>query len=486
MKKQINYYDSYNLPGDSLPQKQIEWMIWYSAVPERIANYYDEFLNTFSPRGGAANVKFWGNQNTEQNNEFVHLPIASDIAKMSANLLFSEPPEINFDTDNDRVQDTLKENKFGERIIHAAEIASAAGGVYLKADINDTQSEYPIITIRYPDCTIPSFRSNGDLESVAFHRLISEGKKQYRLYEKRYLDDGLRVEFELKKVKDGVDGDTVSLESTDQTSGLKNAYYPGFDSLGVQYIPNMLPNNQFPKSSEGVSDYAGCITLMDALDEAWTSWINDVTLGQGRALVDQEILDMEDGKFRFDPYKRVIMKADMSAANMGDGYKPIEKLQFAIRAQEHLTTCQNLTAQIIGLSGYSPQSFGMEIEGRAESGTALRIRERKSMLTKQKKQRYWMYGLQEFLYDMQRIDVESRLSSSYDPQRPSISFGDSEVRDPKEQSETIRNLDQARAVSTFMKVSLQNPDWDEDQIDEEVERINSEQGSAIPDPFSGG
>src|SRR5690554_710725 len=113
------------------------------------------------------------------------------------------------------------------------------------------------------------------------------------------------------------------------------------------------------------------------------------------------------------------MQVDMASAKMGEGHKPIESVQFDIRADDHLKTCQALTEQIISLSGYSPQSFGMDIQGRAESGTALRIRERKSMLTKQKKSRYWMHGLQDFLTQMQEIDVRSGLSGSYEIKTPS-------------------------------------------------------------------
>ncbi len=484
MQKHINYYESYNLAGDNLQQRQIEWMIWYSGVPERIANYYDEFLNTFSPRGGAQNVKFWGNQNSEQNNDFVHLPIAGDVAAVSANLLFSEPPEI--ETTQTRLEEALEENKFGQRIVHAAEISAAAGGVYLKVDTDQSQSEYPIVSIRYPDSAIPEFMPNGDLKAIKFHRVFVEEDKMYRLYEERKIDNGLKVEFVLRRVKDGKDGKRVNLNETEETKNLKPAYYPNYDRLGVVYIPNMLPNKQFPKSHEGISDYASCISLMDSLDEAWTSWVNDVTLGQGRVFVDKEILTMENEKFRFDPYQRVLMKVDMSSANMGDGTnKPIESVQFDIRADDHLKTCQSLTEQIISLSGYSPQSFGMDINGQAESGTALRIRERKSMLTKQKKSRYWMYGIQDFLTQMQEIDIRSNLSGSYNVETPSVVLADSVVRDPREVSETIRNLSMAEAISTYAKVKRANEDWTEEQIEEEVKKIQQERGMPLPEEMGG-
>ena len=87
---------------------------------------------------------------------------------------------------------------------------------------------------------------------------------------------------------------------------------------------------------------------------------------------------------------------------------------------------------------------------------------------------------------MQEIDVMSRLSTSYEAQRPSVSLADSVVKDPKEVSETIRNLDQARAVSQYMKVKLWNEDWTDEQIEEEVKRIREDESTELPDPFSVG
>lgn len=50
---------------------------------------------------------------------------------------------------------------------------------------------------------------------------------------------------------------------------------------------------------------------------------------------------------------------------------------------------------------------------------------------------------------------------------------------------SVRDSKQAGAMSTFRAVQLLNPEYSEDEILEEVNRINSEQGASIPDPFSG-
>src|SRR5690606_6109495 len=129
--------------------------------------------------------------------------------------------------------------------------------------------------------------------------------------------------------------------------------------------------------------------------------------------------------------------------------------------------------------GYSPQTFGFDIQGRAESGTALRIRERKSLLTREKKSRYWRPALRSLFWQALLLDVESALSTGYTPQDVDVILQDSVVPDPEEISLTLRNLEQARAKSTWTKGKLQRPDWDETAVAEEVERIYKERGGGV-------
>ena len=47
------------------------------------------------------------------------------------------------------------------------------------------------------------------------------------------------------------------------------------------------------------------------------------------------------------------------------------------RAQQRIALCDELVRRIFSLAGYAPQSAGLDADGRAESGTALNLRERK-------------------------------------------------------------------------------------------------------------
>ena len=63
-----------------------------------------------------------------------------------------------------------------------------------------------------------------------------------------------------------------------------------------------------------------------------------------------------------------------------------------------------LIRNIISMCGYSPQSFGLDIEGQAASGTALLIREKKSFSTRSRKLNYWSMPLERFLTSVLQLD----------------------------------------------------------------------------------
>ena len=58
----------------------------------------------------------------------------------------------------------------------------------------------------------------------------------------------------------------------------------------------------------------------------------------------------------------------------------------------------------------------------------------------------------------------------------------SEEQDPSEVAVTVDLLNRATAVSTEIKVRMTHPDWDEEDVMDEVLRIQEEQGLAVPDP----
>lgn len=479
--------------------KIIEWSTWYSGEPQQLLNLYSS--QQFFPDTEWG--RFWARIESEERANAVHLPAAGDVASTSAHLLFSEAPNFLYDLKapgGDRIETFIKENGLLNILLEAAEMAAAMSGVFLKLDIEPELVKIPILSIITPLQAIPYFW-RGRLWEVLFFRIVKEGfggETIWRLFELRSREnDALSIQYKLYKGSRDRVGREVDMRSIDETAdlGLEDVRY-NMPGLGCVYIPNMRPNRVLPGSSLGMSDFSGgVITLMDSLDFAWSSWMRDIELGMAQIIVDEELLERPEGglitqdtpsaRARFNKFQRAFIKLSMTPWRIGGegGIKPIEQVQFDIRVDEHLKTCESLYFQIVSQCGYSPQTFGVVEYGRqTDSGTALRIRERKSLLTREKKSRYWQPALWDLLWQMQLLDVVSGLSPSYTPQEVDVELQDSVITDEREQSETLRNLDQARAISTYQKVKLLHPDWDEEDVEAEVKRILDDQGAG-PMPF---
>lgn len=469
--------------------KYQEWGSWYSGEIQNLLAYYSTKL-----LGPNLNSNlFWCKLDLQERAEAIHFPIAGDIASMSSNLLFSEAPKLIYEENNkagERIKYFLEDNGFINQLLEGAELNAAFSGCFLKLDIDTRLSKLPLLSVITPMNAFPTFL-RGRLWEVLFYREVKTQKDSiYRLFEnrKRTSDgSGYIVEYKLYKGGEGKLGYSVDLNSIEEVASLnlKDIVHNNVNGLGVVYVPNMRPNKLVPGSSLGINDYHACISLMDSLDFAWTSWIRDIELGMGQIFVDEELLQREDtGAFgtdksilnAFSKLQKCFLSLNMSNYRMaGSNVKPIDVVQFEMRVEEHVKSCAEMTKQIINMSGYSLSTFGFDTDGRAESGTALRIRERKSWLTREKKGRYWQPAIVGLLLQMQQLD-NSINTVYYNPEIVGVEIEDSIIIDVKEQSETVRNLEQAKAVSTMVKVKMLHPEWNNEEIEAETSRILDESG----------
>jgi hypothetical protein len=152
---------------------------------------------------------------------------------------------------------------------------------------------------------------------------------------------------------------------------------------------------------------------------------------------------------------------------------PILAQQFTIRTAEHLATALEFVERIVSNAGYSPQTYGLHIMGRAESGTALRMRENRTISTMQRKTQWWGPALERLLTHMMIIDV-TVFGTKVDPMTVDVELSDAMVRDPAELANTANILKQAMAASTQERVRMVQPDWTPEEIAAEVARILDE------------
>jgi A118 family predicted phage portal protein len=472
------------------------WDAWYGGDPERLTALYGGGASGPQPRpvqygtGVMSRIArwWWGTPPApgEQRNK-LHVPIAGDICGASSDLLFSEAPMMRVeDTTTQARLDLMTDEGMHASLQTAAEAAAALGGVYLRPVYDPALRDRPWLDAVHADRAVPEF-AWGQLSAVTFWHVLSDDGKGtvYRHLERH--DPG-QVSHGLYMGDDDTLGLAVPLEahpSTARYAKLVNelgAIESPFKGLAPAYIPNN--NSRRWRGIQalthlGRSDLESCEPLMDALDEAYASWMRDVRMGKGRVIAPNAYLQSQ-GPGRganYNPDQEIYAGLEMLPKS---GETALEIVQFEIRVAQHRDTANDLIDHILRTAGYSPQTFGRGGDV-AVTATEVVARERRSMTTRNKKVLRWQAGLAHSIHALLAVDA-AVFGSNVVPQRPVVEFGDSVSEDPLTLANTLSFLATAEAASTEWKVRRLNPDWDDALVKAEVARIHAESGRAVPSP----
>lgn len=482
--------------------KYREWSAWYSGDTERLIEFYAGVgvdQNVLPPHTSRIRPwwKFWSRTSvpspqTAQSRPTLHVPLAGDLAAVNSTILFSEEPRIVIplahegDTPDstaiateDRLNFILENGNVYSRLIEASETGAALGGVFIYPGWDADVAPYPFLLVAQADQAVPEFRV-GNLVSVIFWREIQrDGNIVFRHLECHEVIDGhATITHGLYQGNATVLGNKVALTSRSETASFQDTVLP-FEDLDVHYIPNRRPNRLWRNSPLGMSDYAGSEGIFDALDETYGAWMRDIRLAKARLVVPQEYLT-DKGEFDID--NEVYSPLFMEPAAASQGSRSMEFVQPNIRVSEYEATVVEFIERAVSNAGYSPQTFGLRIEGRAESGTALRIRENKTFLTQKRKGHYWRPAISRCLEQMLLLDVELFSTPGIDPTlHVDVALSDAVTNDPVELASVVNVLLQAKAASTEVRVKMVHPEWTKEQVDAEVARILDETApKAVP------
>ncbi|HET6353395.1 phage portal protein [Streptomyces sp.] len=416
----------------------------------------------------------------------LHVPLAADIASTSADLLFSEPPTFTVDTPatQDRLDEILEEGGVANTLLEAAEVGAALGGVYLRATWNKDLAKRPLLTAVHADCAVPEWRF-GILTAVTFWREVKrEGNTVWRHLE---CHEPGKVLHGLYQGTGENLGTVAPLTESQATTDLADSLGPegdeistGITQLTAVYIPNIRPNRKYRGSMWGRSDWQddGIRDLFMSLDETYTSWMRDIRLAKARLVVPSGYLQSAGpGKgTTFDDDKELWTEIN-AAPTTGEG---LTLVQFAIRVAEHEQSWKAFSRKAVESAGYAAQTFGLG-DTTAITATEVVSQERGSMITRDRKARYWAPELAQIVEVLLLLDQQLGFSSVA-PERPTIEFGDSVSEDPKTTAETIELLARAQALSAEAKVRMLHPEWEDTEVKEETDRILKETGALVADP----
>lgn len=482
-----------------------DWAAWFSANPDRLAyRYRNRGTRTYAPgqigqvhnrpsqyRGGLVGAVarfFWGEPTPlGEKRANLHMPLARDIARTSAGLLYSEPPSLKVGDRNtqQRLED-LMDLGMKRTLIGAGETGAALGGSYLRIVWDDEVRERPWISKVRADGAAPEFAHGDILRAVTFWTVLaSDGQRIVRHLERH--EPGVILHGVYEGTENSL-GKPIDLAAFPETRGFLPARpLPIGKRLAVAYIPNTMEAPDWADipgaAGLGTSDFQGAETFLSAIDETYTSWMRDVRLAKARIIVPQGYL-MTQGPGAGAVWEDREVYAPMNVPPTMD--QQITLNQFAIRHAEHRSTIEELVGKVIRNAGYSGNTFGDDSAGQAMTATEIKARTARSMTTRATKAELAATGIADVVEVLLMLEASGMFPgvTGIEVERPDVVFQDSVQDDIKTLAETAALLQQAEAASTEVKVALLHPDWDEEDQVAEVRRIQKETGRLVEDPLT--
>lgn len=482
-----------------------EWDAWYTGSGSALDEVYSSARQRPSLVNdgilGLGRTLLWGRTpNLLERDTRLHLPLAADICSASSDLLFGEELGIDWGegvgeavTAMDQV---LDENSWQALLTEAGELSAALGGVYLRAGWDMDVADTPLASIVYADAALPTF-SYGHLQSVAFWEIVEQHDSTVVRHVETH-EKGLIRHQVFVGTKDRL-GNPANLLDYAATAGLADALtaddyiLTGVDRLTAVYVPNMRPAALWRKIPEarylGRSDFGsrGVTGFFDAADEAWTSWMRDIRHGKSRIFAARSALQglgAGNGAI-FDEDREIYEMLNIAASEDPSIDKAISAQQFPIRTAEHEATIAAAVLAAVQGCGYSGSTFGLDNE-TAKTATEVGAVRQRTRDTREKKTRYWTPALERFLGvlgDLNAVVFRGPTAGL----EPRVSFPAFTTPGPLELAQTAAAMKAASAASTRTLVQLIHPDWDEQQVAEEVALILDETAPApvmISDPFA--
>lgn len=461
---------------------------------ETIGYYRARFEN--DPGELVAYAEEYSGASFDKRKTYSPLPLAREICRYSAALLFSEPVKVTLpvaepdaepassivagpDTEaapkppqaenqyQSALDDLMEANALDPFWQQSGETVAIEGRGAIRIIRDDRVSKEPLLTYVHED-EVLWYEAHGRFVTGGAVIIEHEPRKGVvlRLVEEHeagvirrscYRGDTSRL------------GSKVDLNQHPEGEGLKEEEQTGLT------VPTLIRWDNIPG---GYSDLFAIEVLLDRLDEAESIFVDKGRKSSPVVFAHRSLAD-EYGKVEGGG---VILvggdSADLGILGEGPKSLPIELVQPALQTAETVAWIDHLREMALTLSGYALSSWGFDQGGSADSGKALKLRQARTLLTRAAKERM----AREAIVNSLATALAWKLGQ-YDiaPLRPQVEFGSGLPRDEVELAQVISVLRAAEVQSVEEGVKMFNPSWTEEEIAEEMERLDG--AAEKPDPI---
>lgn len=409
---------------------------------------------------------FWGATSTRGLEiRKIHTGLPKIIVNTLTNVCVDDMQDIkieNIGKDNDW-KEIEKENDFKALVKKAVKKALVTGDGAFKISIDTEVSQYPILEFYEAD-RIEVKRERGRIKEIRFKKQFNKQGVSYVL--KECYGYGY-IEY---KLYDAYNNE-ISLDKLEKTKDLQNVYFD--KSLIMAEYLSFFPSDKWEGRGQSIFDSKR--DNFDALDEAWSQWIDALRANRTKTYIPEDLLprDINTGAIRagnaFD--NRFIATGTPMQEN---AQSKIDTVNGAIDYNSYLSTY--ITALDLCLQGIiSPSTLGIDTK-KLDNAEAQREKEKTTLYTRQT----IIYSLQkcvEKLVDKVFKVINIMNNTALEDTEISVSFG--EYANPSFESQ-IETVGKAKTQGVMSIESIVEELYGDSKTDEwkaeEVKRIKNEQG----------
>ena len=409
---------------------------------------------------------FWGATSTRGLEiRKIHTGLPKIIVNTLTNVCVDDMQDIkieNIGKDNDW-KEIEKENDFKNLVKKAVKKALVTGDGAFKISIDTEVSQYPILEFYEAD-RIEVKRERGRIKEIRFKKQFNKQGISYVL--KECYGYGY-IEY---KLYDAYNNE-IGLDKLEKTKDLQNVYFDK-SIIMAEYL-SFFASDKWEGRGQSVFDSKR--DNFDALDEAWSQWIDALRANRTKTYIPEDLLprDINTGAIRagnaFD--NRFIATGTPMQEN---AQSKIDTVNGAIDYNSYLSTY--ITALDLCLQGLiSPSTLGIDTK-KLDNAEAQREKEKTTLYTRQT----IIYSLQkcvEKLVDKVFKVINIMNNTALEDTEVSVSFG--EYANPSFESQ-VETVGKAKTQGVMSIESVVEELYGDSKTDEwkaeEVKRIKNEQG----------
>lgn len=423
-------------------------------------------------------------------------PLAERIADAWAHYLYGQDPRVRpaNDADEELLDYLVDANDLASELERAAGLSVSEGEVWARIYVDELLAPAPLLDWISRRNVLPLWLG-GRLAGAAIVtelRNVSANKQTvYRHFEAHAPGVVLNA---LAVGRGDNLGAWRPLADHPDTAELVEVWQHGLPTMLVERIPNRLRSDK----RLGVSDYAGILDVLLDLNEAAAIGAHNMRLtARQRAVISASVAQAYAGgkagagaehleglpRAQFDPSEEVFVE-DPLDRELGRESSPLRILSYDFDAAALIDWKRDLVETALTRVGLAPQYVGAGVsDGYAISGTALRLRLIPTDNTGRGKARYFDDRVPRILSTMALLDGRPLELGGFgrkwtDPVTPpEVERAPGIPPDLVEEAQRHSALLAAGAESVETAVRELHPEWDDDTVLDEVDRIRADRAA---------